>query len=79
MNSPISAELVRRAQARHLCPDAVATLAELGAAVDAGVITLGDLLDLARSCDTAAQLGDALRMVAASATAQPAGGAQWTR
>lgn len=78
MTAPITSELVRRAQARQLCPDAVATLAELGAAVDAGVIELGDLLDLARSCDTAAQLADALRMVAASAQLQPEVPA-WTR
>lgn len=74
MNSPISSELVRRAQARQLCPDAVATLAVLGEAVDAGVIELGELLDLVRSCSTADELGDALAMLAASAQLQPAGG-----
>lgn len=67
MSSPISSELVRRAQARNLCPDVVSTLAELGAAVDAGVIELADLLTLTRSCSTAGELSDALRMVAATA------------
>lgn len=75
MNAPISAELVRRAQERALCTDTVQVLAGLGAVVDAGLITLPALLDLTRSCSTAAQLGDALVMLAASAQLQPAGGA----
>mgnify|MGYP000889900675 CR=1 FL=1 len=66
MTAPITSELVRRAQARNLCPDVVSTLAELGAAVDAGVIELADLLTLARSCSTAGELSDALTMVATS-------------
>ena len=86
MTAPISSELVRRAQARNLCPDVVSTLAELGAAVDAGVLSLDDLLDLTRSCSTAAQLADALTMVATSINgmleqelAMPIGGDVWTR
>lgn len=69
--SHISAELVRRAQVRNLCPDAVATLDILGAAIDAGLISLDALLDLVRSCSTADELGDALAMVATTATVDP--------
>ncbi|MFN8469332.1 MAG: hypothetical protein U0X20_27495 [Caldilineaceae bacterium] len=66
--SHISAELVRRAQERRLCPAVVATLAALGAAVDAGLIALPDLLDLVRSCSNTDDLGGALCMLATTAT-----------
>lgn len=79
MNSPISAELVRRCEERRLCPTVAAICAVLGEAVDAGVIALPDLLDLVRSCATADELGDALTMVAASEQLQPEGGAPWMR
>lgn len=71
--SHISAELVRRAQARCLRPTVVAALAVLGEAVDAGIITLPALLDLVRSCATADQLGDALTMLAATVDPLPVG------
>jgi len=73
----ISSELVRRAECRGYCTDTVNTLQVLGTAVDAGIIELGELLDLVRSCSTADQLGDALTMLAATvpSQAQPAGGA----
>lgn len=74
MNAPITSDLLRKCQERGECPTVTAVCAVLGEAVDAGLIELGELLDLVRSCSTAAQLGDALTMVAASATAQPAGG-----
>lgn len=61
-----SAELVRRCQDRRLCTATTAAAAVLGAAVDAGLISLPDLLDLVRSCSTADQLGDALCMLAAT-------------
>ena len=62
----ISAELVRRAARLGYCGDTLNTLQVLGTAVDAGLIELGELLDLVRSCATADQLGDALTMVAAT-------------
>lgn len=77
MTGPITSELVRRAEQRGCCADTVTTLEVLGMAVDAGLIELGELLDLARSCATSDQLGDALTMLAASAQLQPAGGAPW--
>ncbi len=76
MNSPISSELVRRCEERRLCPTITAICAVLGEAVDADVIELPALLDLVRSCSTADELGDALTMLATTATAQPAGGAR---
>lgn len=74
----ITNELVRRAERRGCCTDAVRTLQVLGTAVDAGLIELPALLDLVRSCSTPAQLGDAMAMLAATvpSEAQPAGGAQ---
>lgn len=71
----ISSELVRRAERRGYCTDTVRTLQVLGAAVDADLIELSDLLDLVRSCATSDQLGDALTMLAASAQLQPERGA----
>ena len=65
----ISSELVRRAECRGYCTNTVNTLQVLGMAVDAGLIELGELLDLVRSCATADQLGTALSMVATTATA----------
>ena len=66
MTGLITSELVRRAECRGYCTDTVTTLQVLGTAVDAGLIELGDLLDLVRSCSTADELGDALTMLAAS-------------
>lgn len=75
----ISSELVRRAERRGYCTDTVNTLQVLGTAVDAGLIDLGELLDLVRSCATADQLGDAMTMLAASAQLQPERGDTWAR
>jgi hypothetical protein len=62
-----------------MCTATTAVCAILGAAIDAGLIELSDLLDLVRSCSTTDQLGDALTMLAATvpseAQLQPAGGA----
>jgi len=74
-NSPISAELVRRCEERRLCGTVTMVCQALGAAIDSGIVSLPDLLDLVRSCSTADELGDALVMLAASAQLQPAGGA----
>ncbi len=79
MTTHYSADLLRKCQERGEYPTTTAICAGLGAAVDAGVIELGDLLDLVRSCSTSDQLGDALAMLAASAQRQPTGGATWTR
>lgn len=70
MNSPISAELVRRCEEQRLCSTVTMVCQSLGAAVDSGLIELGDLLDLVKSCNSADELGDALAMLAATATAQ---------
>lgn len=79
---PISSELIRRCEARRMCTATTAAAAVLGAAVDAGIIELDELLDLVRSSATADQLGDALTMLAATvpseAQLQPEGGAPWT-
>ena len=76
MNAPITSALLRKCQERGEYPTTTAICAGLGAAVDAGIITLTDLLDLVRSCSTADELGDALVMLATTAQLQPAGGAQ---
>jgi hypothetical protein len=65
----ITSELIRRCEARKMCTATTAAAAVLGAAVDAGLIALPDLLDLVRSCSTADQLGDALCMLAATVPA----------
>lgn len=85
MTAPITSALLDRAQAAGVDELGAAVLAALGAAVDSGIITLGDLLDLVHSCSTADQLGDALTMLAATANghceqelAVPIGGDVWT-
>ena len=84
--APITSQLLAKCALQGVDELGTSVCAALGLAVDAGIITLGDLLDLVRSCSTADQLGDALTMLAASANghceevlAIPAGGAQWTR
>lgn len=79
MTAPITSALLARAQAAGVDELGAAVLAALGAAVDGGLISLPALLDLVRSCSTADELGDALTMLAASATAQPEGVPAWTR
>lgn len=69
--SHISAELVRRCEDRRLCSTVTAICAALGEAVDANLIELAALLDLVRSCNTTDELGDALAMVATTATVDP--------
>ena len=79
MTAPITSQLLAKAQAAGVDELGAAVLAALGAAVDAGIISLPALLDLVRSCSTAAQLADALVMLAASEQLQPEGGAPWMR
>lgn len=73
MTAPITSALLDRAQAAGVDELGAAVLGVLGAAVDSGIITLGDLLDLVHSCATADQLGDALTMLAATADDLPVG------
>ena len=68
MTPPISAELVRRCEERRLCSTVTAICAGLGAAIDAGMVSLPELLELVRSCNTTDELGDALCMLATTAT-----------
>lgn len=79
MNAPITSDLLRKCQERGECPTTTAVCAVLGEAVDAGIVSLPDLLDLARSCSTADELGDALVMLATTAQLQPEGVPAWTR
>ena len=71
----ITSELLRRhaAQRQGTAPTAAAVL---GAAIDAGILSLDEVLALARSCSSAGELGDALAILAATvqSAAQPAGG-----
>lgn len=76
MNAPITAQLLRRCEERRICPTVTAVCVVLGEAVDAGIITLDQLLAVVRSCSTADELGDRLVMLATTAQLQPAGGAQ---
>lgn len=68
-----SIELVRRCRALGMCAATTTAAGILGLAIDAGIISLGEMLDLVRSCSTADELGDALCMLAATVTAEPAG------
>ena len=75
MQSPFgctwSEEIAHRCTARYLAPLVTDVAAALGAAMDAGVITLDQALDPVRSCSDAGQLGDAMAMVAATVPAEP--------
>ena len=68
---------MRRCELRNLCTVTTLAAGILGEAVDAGIITLDQVLDLVHSCSTSGELGDALAMLAATVPAecQPAGGA----
>ncbi len=77
--NPITSALLAKCALRGEDATTTAVCAALGEAIDAGLIELGDLLCLVRSCSTADELGDALTMLAASANAQPVGGDAWTR
>lgn len=74
MTAPITSQLLAQADESGVDTLGRAVLGALGAAVDSGIISLPDLLDLVHSCSDANQLGDALTMLAATVPAQPAGG-----
>lgn len=61
-------ELTQRCQERGVGTTVTIVVAALGTAMDAGLIDLPALLDLVRSCSTGDQLGDAMTMLAATAT-----------
>lgn len=64
--SQYAAELVRRCELRGACEATTRTAAALGEAIDSGIVTLDQVLDLVRSCGDANQLGDAMAMLAAT-------------
>lgn len=61
-----SAELIERCHLRNMATSVTLAAGILGEAVDAGIISLDQVLDLVRSCNDADELGDALAMLAAS-------------
>jgi hypothetical protein len=65
----ITSELIRRCETRHLCSTTTQAAAALGAAIDAGLISLDDMLDLVRSLNNANELADAMVMLAATVPA----------
>ena len=67
--APITSELVRRCESYGMDATTTMVCQALGQAVDAGVIELGELLDLVKSCATADELGNALVMLATTAMA----------
>lgn len=75
MQSPFgytwSEEIARRCTAQYLAPLVTDVATTLGAAMDAGLITLDQALDLVRSCSDVGQLGDALAMLAYTVPAEP--------
>lgn len=72
MNSPISAELVRRCQERRLCTLTVRAAGALGAAIDAGLVSLERVLDMVHSCSSSDELGSMMLMLAATSSIEPA-------
>lgn len=70
--SQYSAELVRRCEVRGVCVATTRTAAALGEAIDAGIVTLDQVLDLVRSCSDANQLGETMSMLAATASVRGA-------
>jgi hypothetical protein len=77
MTAPITSQLLAKCALAGMDELGTSVCAALGLAVDAGMLTLDQVLDLVRSCNTADDLGDALVMLAATV---PAGeGATWQR
>jgi hypothetical protein len=62
----ITSELIRRCEERRLCTATTQACAVLGEAIDAGIVSLPDLLAMVRSAKDADQLGDMLTVLAAS-------------
>jgi len=71
MNAPITSQLLAKCALAGVDGTTVRVCGVLGEAVDAGIIELGALLALVRSCSTADELGDALVMLAAKANGMP--------
>jgi hypothetical protein len=65
MSAPITAELIRRCERQRMGAATTAAAALCGRAVDAGVITLADVLDQVRSCSTREELDGRLLALAA--------------
>ena len=66
----LTSELIRRCEARGMCAATTETAAALGLAIDAGMVTLDQVLDLVRSCGTVDELGGGLLMLATTAPAE---------
>jgi hypothetical protein len=54
-----------------MAPIVTDVAAALGTAMDVGLLTLEQALDLVHSCSDAGQLGDAMAMLAATVPAEP--------
>lgn len=76
---PISTELVSRCERAGVGSTTTEVAAALGAIVDAGVLTLDQVLDLVHSCSNGDELGGALLMLAATVTTQPEEVPTWIR
>ena len=63
---PISIELVRRCDRAGVGSTTTEVAAALGAIVDAGLLTLDQVLDLVHSCSNGDELAGALLMLAAT-------------
>lgn len=72
---PITTELISRCERAGVGSTTTEVAAALGSVVDAGLLTLDQVLDLVHSCSNGDELAGALLMLAATATAQPEGGA----
>lgn len=70
MSRHISAELVRRCQERQMCTATTQAAGVLGAAIDVGIVSLDQVLDMVRSCSSSDELGSMMLMMAASAPSE---------
>jgi hypothetical protein len=64
--NPITSELLRRCQARQMCSATTEAAGALGLAIDAGLVSLEQVLDMVRSCSSTDELGSMMLMMAAS-------------
>lgn len=72
-----SAELIRRCQERQMCTATTEAAGVLGLAIDVGIVSLDQVLDMVRSCSSSDELGSMMLMMAATVPSelQAAGGA----
>lgn len=68
---PITTELVTRCERAGVGDTTAQVARALGTIVDAGLLTLDQVLDLVHSCSSGDELAGALLMLAASASAWP--------